>query len=64
MYVCVCHGITEKDIQQAINNGAEHVKELRDSYDLGTDCGKCLYLAAKIMKDNKTDLNYDLAKAV
>ncbi len=64
MYVCVCHGITEKDIQQAIDDGATHIKDLRETHELGSECGKCIYLAARMVRDGAKDLNYDLAKAV
>ncbi|MBM7072482.1 (2Fe-2S)-binding protein [Shewanella sp. 202IG2-18] len=64
MYVCICHGIKEKDIQQAIDAGAESVRDLRKKLDLGSQCGKCVCYAAKMIKNTKGDLNYDLAIAV
>ncbi len=64
MYVCICHGITEKDIKQAALNGAESVRDLKKSHELGSQCGKCVSYAAKVIKESKAELNYDLAIAV
>ncbi|HFF4746664.1 BFD-like [2Fe-2S] binding domain protein, partial [Acinetobacter baumannii 1288284] len=36
MYVCLCRGITDQDIKDAIENGAESYREIRDLLDLGT----------------------------
>ena len=38
MYVCLCRGITDQDIKDAIENGAESYREIRDLLDLGTCC--------------------------
>ncbi len=36
MYVCLCRGITDQDIKDAIANGAESYRDVRDALDLGT----------------------------
>ena len=41
MYVCLCRGITDQDIKDAVANGAESYREIRDLLDLGTCCGRC-----------------------
>ena len=41
MYVCVCKGITEKQIQNAAKEGVESFKCLRQQTGIGTQCGKC-----------------------
>lgn len=41
MYVCLCRGITDQDIKDAMANGAETYREVRDLLDLGTCCGRC-----------------------
>lgn len=40
MYICLCKGITDSQIQTAINNGADY-KTLREELGVATDCGQC-----------------------
>jgi bacterioferritin-associated ferredoxin len=41
MYVCLCKGITDSQIRQAIAEGATSLRALRESLDVMTQCGKC-----------------------
>ena len=41
MYVCVCNAVTEKQVQQAIDNGAVTVARLQEELHVGTRCGAC-----------------------
>ncbi len=41
MYVCLCHGITEEHIEQAVDDGAACLKDLRRSLRVATECGRC-----------------------
>lgn len=41
MYVCLCRGITDQDIKEALQNGAQNYREVREMLDLGTCCGRC-----------------------
>lgn len=36
MYVCLCRGITDQDIKDAVENGAGSYREVREMLDLGT----------------------------
>lgn len=49
MYVCLCRGITDQDIKQAMADGAESFRDIRDSLDLGTCCGRCVPEAKSII---------------
>lgn len=59
MFVCICHAITEKNIADAVDQGAGTIQELRDQLNVGTQCGKCVQYAKSVIAD-KT-FNYDLA---
>jgi bacterioferritin-associated ferredoxin len=48
MIVCICNKITDKDIEDEINNGCKTFEELQDKTGLGTDCGCCRKVALKI----------------
>lgn len=51
MYVCLCQGITDKDIRDAINSGCSSYKEVREALNIATQCGKCGCLAKQITKE-------------
>ena len=42
MYVCLCNAITEKQIQQAIAEGADSLAQLREKLEVSGNCGKCI----------------------
>lgn len=41
MYVCVCNAVTERQIRQAINEGARTTGQVRQKLDAGRVCGSC-----------------------
>ncbi|MGE3608734.1 MAG: (2Fe-2S)-binding protein [Bacteriovoracaceae bacterium] len=43
MYVCICKGITEKQIQDAVSSrNTNNPKEVLKALGVGTDCGTCV----------------------
>ena len=51
MYVCVCNGITDKAIRNAIGDGVRTYRELSFSTGCGTQCGSCTTLARSILRE-------------
>lgn len=51
MYVCLCHGITDKEIEQAIANGATRVSEIKRQLKVSTQCGTCAMQVANLVRD-------------
>lgn len=49
MYVCLCHGITERDIECAVDDGARSLKDLSGTLGVATQCGKCSCHARKCL---------------
>ena len=41
MYVCVCNAVTEKQLKQAITEGAITTGQLRQKLDAPQQCGSC-----------------------
>ncbi len=41
MYVCICNNVTERDIEQAVREGARTVDCLADRLAVSTCCGQC-----------------------
>ena len=63
MYVCLCRGITDQDIKDAIANGAESYREIRDQLDLGTCCGRCVPEARAIISEEVAQIAARLSVA-
>ncbi|MGQ8367074.1 (2Fe-2S)-binding protein [Glaciecola sp. 1036] len=48
--VCSCHGVREKTITDAINQGVETVAGLGKALKCGTNCGSCKSELASLIK--------------
>ncbi len=64
MYVCICKGITDKHIRDAVDSGANSFREVRQQLDLASQCGKCGVLAREIFDEHQSGFNPDLCYAV
>jgi bacterioferritin-associated ferredoxin len=51
MYVCVCNGITDKQIRRAARNGVSTLYELRGALGVATGCGTCARTAEDILDE-------------
>jgi len=40
--VCCCHGVSDRDLERVIAEGASTVEEIGQRCGAGTDCGTCL----------------------
>jgi bacterioferritin-associated ferredoxin len=49
MYVCVCNAVTEKQVYEAIDNGAKTLKALSKQLDVGKQCGACVSCAKECL---------------
>jgi bacterioferritin-associated ferredoxin len=52
MYICLCKGITDSQVQTAISNGADY-KTLRDQLGVASDCGQCGNFCKDMVKSNQ-----------
>lgn len=50
MYVCLCRGITDRQIKAAIDDGAKHLGHLRKQLGVATQCGKCACTAKELLE--------------
>ncbi len=53
MYVCLCHGISENRLQQAINEGARSFEQLQSCTGVATCCGACEPCAREMLDGEK-----------
>lgn len=51
MYVCNCAGITTRQIQAAVIDGALTVKQLKQQLGVASGCGKCACDAREVIFD-------------
>jgi bacterioferritin-associated ferredoxin len=49
MYVCLCHGIRDRDLRQAIDAGKCCFEDLQSCTGVATSCGKCEPLARQML---------------
>lgn len=53
MYVCVCQGVTERQIHEAAQNGASRLRDLRQQLGVTQECGRCATCAHQCLKEAK-----------
>lgn len=52
MYVCLCHGISDKKIKKlAIDEGITDIRGIKKCTALGSQCGKCVKQAKQILAE-------------
>ncbi|GLP97382.1 bacterioferritin-associated ferredoxin [Paraferrimonas sedimenticola] len=64
MYVCLCQAVTDKQIKQAAENGANHIRDLKRDLGVASVCGKCACQARKVLQDTHAEqaaLYYEVA---
>ena len=49
MFVCICHGVTDTQIESAIDDGAETMKQLSEKLKVGSQCGKCCQCTKRVL---------------
>lgn len=54
MYVCLCHGVTDRKIREAANNGVTSMRQLGKELGVGTQCGRCACTAREILRESCT----------
>ena len=56
MYICLCYGVTDKTIKQAVrDHGVGNMRDLREMMDLGSQCGKCVQMAQQVIDSTIID---------
>ncbi len=56
MYVCICTGITDKDIREAAHEGARDLSQLSAVTGCNTVCGSCGDLALEILREARNEV--------
>ena len=61
MYVCVCNAVSDRDIIEAIRDGAENLEHIQERLGASTGCGTCRDFTEQLIDRTLAD---DLAYAV
>jgi len=56
MLVCICNGITDKDIENEIYEGASSFKQVSKSLGVANCCGQCATYAKDLVDSTFTQL--------
>jgi bacterioferritin-associated ferredoxin len=52
MYVCLCHGVSDKKIRKlALEEGITDIRGIKKCTALGSQCGKCVKMAKEILNE-------------
>lgn len=54
MYVCLCHGVTDREIREAADSGVNSMRQLSKELGVGTQCGRCACTARQILRESRT----------
>ena len=61
MYVCLCNGVTDRQIRDAAAAGCRTMSELTMRTGCGATCGTCLDMAAELLTAGQPrDKDFDL----
>ena len=50
MIVCVCRGVSERQVEAVVAEGATTVDQVARACRAGTDCGACRFMVAEIVE--------------
>lgn len=53
MYICVCHGITDRQIRTAVEQGATTLGEVQRQLPVAGCCGRCETAASELIREHK-----------
>jgi bacterioferritin-associated ferredoxin len=53
MYVCVCRAVTERQVREAVEQGVNSMRGLRQELGVASECGRCARCAHGILKECK-----------
>jgi bacterioferritin-associated ferredoxin len=61
MYVCICNGITDKQIQEAVTSRtSNNLKDILKALGIGSDCGTCVEEAVKTLLEHSARSPFEM----
>ena len=56
MLVCICNGISDKQIDSALANGSSSFKDIKSELGIGSCCGQCVPFAKDMVSEKITEI--------
>ncbi|MGE6791727.1 bacterioferritin-associated ferredoxin [Pseudomonas guineae] len=56
MYVCLCEGVTDGQIREAIYEGCCSYRDVRNTLGVASQCGKCACLAKQVVRETLSNV--------
>lgn len=56
MYVCLCQGVTDGQIRDAIYEGCCSYRAVREATGVATQCGKCACVAKQVVRETLSNV--------
>ncbi|MGE4406024.1 bacterioferritin-associated ferredoxin [Pseudomonas sp.] len=56
MYVCLCQGVTDGQLREAIYEGCCSYREVREATGVASQCGKCACVAKQVVRQTLSDI--------
>lgn len=56
MYVCLCEGVTDGQIREAIYEGCCSYRDVRTTLGVASQCGKCACLAKQVVRETLSEV--------
>lgn len=50
MYVCICKGVTDGAIREAVHRGADRMRDLKTDLGVSAQCGMCACHAREVLE--------------
>lgn len=57
MYICICKGITDKDIRNAVMTGASSYAGVREQLGVASQCGQCARYTKNLVHETLSQIN-------
>ena len=51
MYICICNGVTEREIRRCIDQGARSLADLQRELGVAAGCGQCATSARCLLRE-------------
>jgi len=61
MYVCICHAVTQADVEAEISAGARTEEEIGERCYAGTGCGTCVDKIGAMLRSVDTAISFGIA---
>jgi bacterioferritin-associated ferredoxin len=55
MYVCLCHGVTDKEIRRLGDQGHRSIRAIQSQCNAGANCGACINQLKELIKQQKSE---------